>query len=214
MRCEPSAPVAPDARAAGFRHSGGRGVPGEGAARLPLSAKPVPEGRRAPCHSDMEAFLNKMQRMNGSAMVYRHFPFLLREGPRYPGCRVSGPSPAGRGHVQFATHNRALLPLRPDRSYGAGSRKHFFGSKSKKNQRISDCRPKRTGWGGIFVTPPPTLRNGFSVGGSRGLRPKSHGGMRLLDEMMTVQGVEQPTQALGVVYANGPKKGGICGVFP
>ena len=62
--------------------------------------------------------------------------------------------------------------------------------------------------------PPPThptslktskkwVSSGGCLGGSE---PKTHWGMRLLDEIMILQGVKLTIQPLGVGYANRPKK--------
>ena len=80
----------------------------------------------------------------------------------------------------------------------------------------------------IFDTPPTTpmpqsslktSKKWISSGGGLGWgsRPKTHWGMRLLDKIMTLQGVKLTIQPLGVGYANSPKKapkGGVCGVSP
>ena len=66
----------------------------------------------------------------------------------------------------------------PYKPYGVGTRKHFFGSNSKKTKRFMIFDPKK---GGVifltFLTPPPTpptpppppppppLKSGFQVGG-------------------------------------------------
>ena len=41
----------------------------------------------------------------------------------------------------------------PYKPYGVGTRKHFFGSKSKKTKRFMIFDPKKRG--GHFLTPPP-----------------------------------------------------------
>ena len=41
--------------------------------------------------------------------------------------------------------------------------------------------------------------------------PKTHSGMRLLDKIMILQGVELPIQPPGVGYANSPKKAKMGG---
>ena len=62
----------------------------------------------------------------------------------------------------------------PYTPYGVGTRKHFFGSKSKKTKRFMIFDPKK---GGVifstFLTPPPPLKSGFQVGGSGGVRTKN-----------------------------------------
>ena len=73
----------------------------------------------------------------------------------------------------------------PYKPYGVGTRKHFFGSKSKKTKRFMIFDPKK---GGSFFDPPPhpptptptptpLLENlkkvGFNWGGSRGVRTKN-----------------------------------------
>ena len=98
----------------------------------------------------------------------------------------------------------------PYKPHGVGTRKHFFGSKSKKNQKIHDFRPKKGG--DHFLTPahlPQKLQKvGFKWGGGGlgGSRPKTHWGMRLLDKIMILQGVKLTIQPLGVGYATRPKK--------
>ena len=69
----------------------------------------------------------------------------------------------------------------PYKPYGVGTRKHFFGSKSKKTKRFMIFDPKKGGV--IFLTPPPPppppplLENlkkvGFKWGGSGGVRTKN-----------------------------------------
>ena len=70
----------------------------------------------------------------------------------------------------------------PYKPYGVGTRKNFFGSKSKKTKKIHDFRPKKRG--GHFLTPPPTpphppplpqnlKKVGFKWGGSGGVRTKN-----------------------------------------
>ena len=104
----------------------------------------------------------------------------------------------------------------PYKPYGVGTRKQFFGSKSKKKQKIHDFRPKKKG--GSFLStfwtpphPPPTSlktsKKWVSSGGVLGgCGPKTHWGMRLLDKLMILQGVTLKTQPLGVGYANRPKE--------
>ena len=106
----------------------------------------------------------------------------------------------------------------PYKPYGVGTRKHFFGSKSKKTKRFMILDPKK---GGVifstFLPPPPNPPNphppqkiGFQVGGGLGgSGPKTHWGMRLLDKIMILQGVKLTIQPLGVGYANRPKWGGM-----
>ena len=64
----------------------------------------------------------------------------------------------------------------PYKPHGVGTRKHFFGSKSKKTKRFLIFDPKK---GGVifstFLTPPPPYpskppKSGFQVGGSGGVR--------------------------------------------
>ena len=107
----------------------------------------------------------------------------------------------------------------PYKPYGVGTRKHFFGSKSKKNQKIHDFRPKKRG--GSFFDPHPTpptpplpqnlKKVGFKWGGLGQSGPKTHWGMRLLDKIMILQGVKLTIQPLGVGYANSPKNAKIRG---
>ena len=74
-------------------------------------------------------------------------------------------------------------------------------------------------------TPPPPLPEnlkqvGFKWGGLGGSGPKPQWGMRLLDNIMILQGVKLTIQPLGVGYANSPKKAKMGGyvafspVFP
>ena len=115
-----------------------------------------------------------------------------------------------------------FAPYKPN---GVGTRKHFFGSKSKKNQKIHDFRPKKRG-GHFFDIfdphpppppphPPPLPQNlkkvGFKWGGLGGSGPKTHWGMRLLDKIMILQGVKLTIQPLGVGYANRPKNAKMGG---
>ena len=66
----------------------------------------------------------------------------------------------------------------PYKPYGVGTRKHFFGSKSKKTKRFMIFDPKK---GGVifstFLTPPHLPQNlkkvGFKWGGSRGVQTKN-----------------------------------------
>ena len=115
----------------------------------------------------------------------------------------------------------------PYKPYGVGTRKHFFGSKSKKTKRFMIFNPKKgTVIFSTFLTPPPTpptppppphlpqnlKKVGFKWGGSRGgSGPKTHWGMRLLDKIMILQGVKLTIQPLGVGYANRPKKAKMGG---
>ena len=111
----------------------------------------------------------------------------------------------------------------PYKPYGVGTRKHFFGSKSKKTKRFMICDPKK---GGVIFstfltppphppTPPPSLKTSkkwvSSGGGLGGSGPKTHWGMRLLDKIMILQGVKLTIQPLGVGYANRPKKAKMGG---
>ena len=104
----------------------------------------------------------------------------------------------------------------PYKPYGVGTRKHFFGSKSKKTKRFVIFDPKK---GGSFFDPPPhpppslkTSKKWVSSGGGLGgSGPKSHWGMRLLDKIMILQGVKLTIQPLGVGYANRPKKAKMGG---
>ena len=66
----------------------------------------------------------------------------------------------------------------PYRPYGVGTRKHFFGSKSKKTKRFMIFDPKKGGVNfSTFLTPPPTptppQKVGFKWGGSGGVRTKN-----------------------------------------
>ena len=111
----------------------------------------------------------------------------------------------------------------PYKPHGVGTRKHFFGSTSKKTKRLMIFRPKRRG-GVIFSTfltpPPPSPPNlpqnlkklGFKWGALGGSGPKTHWGMCLLDKIMILQGVKQTIQPLEVGYTNSPKKAqkGVC----
>ena len=103
-------------------------------------------------------------------------------------------------------------PYKPHR---VGTRKHFFGSKSKKAKRFVIFDPKKGGV--IFLNPPPQppppphlpenlKKVGFKWGGLGGSGPKTHWGMRLLDKIMILQGVKLTIQPFGVGYANRPKK--------
>ena len=101
----------------------------------------------------------------------------------------------------------------PYNTYGVGTRKHFFGSKSKKTKRFMILDPKKGGghFFDIFDHPPPptslkTSKKWVSSGGGLGgSGPKTHWGMRLLDKIMILQGVKLTIQPLGVGYANRPK---------
>ena len=109
----------------------------------------------------------------------------------------------------------------PYKPHGIGTRKHFFGSKSKKNQKIHDFQPKK--WGGHCLTPPPHPQNlkkvGFKWGGSRGVRTKnSMGGCvfwpkKIEKKKMILQGVKLTIQPLGVGYTNSPKKAKMGGMW-
>ena len=104
----------------------------------------------------------------------------------------------------------------PYKPYGVGTRKHFFGSKSKKTKRFIICDSKNH-----FLTPPPhphpppslkTSKKWVSSGGGLGgSGPKTHWGMRFLDKIMILQGVKLTIQPLGVGYANRPKKAKMGG---
>ena len=107
----------------------------------------------------------------------------------------------------------------PYKPYGVGTRKHFFGSKSKKTKRFMIFDPKK---GGVIFfdifdppptppppPPPPPKKWVSSGGGLGGSGPKTHWGMRLLDKIMILQGVKLTIQPLGVGYANRPKWGGM-----
>ena len=108
----------------------------------------------------------------------------------------------------------------PYKPHGVETRKHFFGSKSKKTKRFMIFDPKK---GGVifstFLPPPPPpppsskpQKSGFQVGGVwGGSGPKTHWGMRLLDKIMILQGVKRTIQPLGVGYANSPKKAKMGG---
>ena len=100
----------------------------------------------------------------------------------------------------------------PYKPYGVGTREHFFGSKSKKNQKIHDFRPKKEGghFFDIFDPPPPPPKKWVASGGGLGgSGPKTHWGMRLLGKIMILQGVKLTIQSLGVGYANRPKWWGM-----
>ena len=97
----------------------------------------------------------------------------------------------------------------PYKPYGVGTRKYFFGSKSKKTKRFMIFGPKKGGhFSDIFdpSSPPPhpppskPQKSGFQVGGGvlGGSGPKNHWGMRLLDKIMILQGVKLTIQPLGV----------------
>ena len=75
----------------------------------------------------------------------------------------------------------------PYKPYGVGTRKHFFGSKSKKTKRFMIFDPKKGGviFSTFILTPPPTpppptpppppplKKVGFKWGGSGGVRTKN-----------------------------------------
>ena len=108
-------------------------------------------------------------------------------------------------------HSSHSAPYKP---HGVGTRKNFFGSKSKKTKRFMIFDPKNGGV--IFWTPPPLPQNmkkvGFKWGGGLGgSGPKTHWGMHLLDKIMILQGVKLTIQPLGVGYANRPKKAQMGG---
>ena len=106
----------------------------------------------------------------------------------------------------------------PYKPHSVGIRKHFFSSKSKKNQKIRDFRPKKKG-GSFFDPPPPPThlpenlkKVGFKWGGVwGGSGPKTHWGMCLLDKIIILQGVKITIQRLGVGYTNRPKKAKMGG---
>ena len=112
----------------------------------------------------------------------------------------------------------------PYKPYGVGTRKHFFGSKSKKTKRFVIFDPKKGGviFFDIFDPPPPPPTHPHpplkgskkwvsSGGGLGGSGPKTHWGMHLLDKIMILQGVKLTIQPLGVGYANRPKKAKMGG---
>ena len=122
----------------------------------------------------------------------------------------------GRQNRQHSKNGRKVHKLHersshsaPYKPHGVGTRKHFFGSKSKKNQKIPDFRPKKRGGHPPPHHLPQNLKKvGFKWGGGGlgGSGPKTHWGMRLLDKIMILQGVKLTIQPLGVGYANRPKK--------
>ena len=68
--------------------------------------------------------------------------------------------------------------------------------------------PKKGGghFSDIFDPPPAPPKKWVSSGGGLGgSGPKTHWGMRFLDRIMILQGVELTIQPLGVGYANRPK---------
>ena len=108
----------------------------------------------------------------------------------------------------------------PYKPYGVGTRKHFFGSKSKKTKGFMIFDEKKGGV--IFSTfltppqpPPPSLKTSkkwvSSGGGLGGSGPKTHWGIPLLDKIVILQGVKPTIQPLGVGYANRPKKAKMGG---
>ena len=108
----------------------------------------------------------------------------------------------------------------PYKPYGVGTRKHFFGSKSKKTKRFMIFDPKKVGV--IFSTfltpphphPPPPLKGSkkwVSSGGSGGGRTKNSLGDAFIGQIMILQGVKLTIQPLGVGYANSPKKAKMGG---
>ena len=112
----------------------------------------------------------------------------------------------------WKVHQRSSHSV-PYKPHGVGTRKHFFGSKSKKTKRFMIFDPKKGG--DHFLTPlhPPfSLKSSekwvSSWGGlgGGGVRTKTHWGMRLLDKIMILQGVKPTIQPLGVGYAIRPKK--------
>ena len=79
----------------------------------------------------------------------------------------------------------------------------------KKNQKLHDFRHQTGGGGCRFFFQhfgPPPKKSGLNGGGG-GSGPKTHGGMRFLDKIMSLQRVKPPIRPLGVRYANRPKKG-------
>ena len=119
------------------------------------------------------------------------------------------------GWKMHKLHQHSSHPA-PYKPHGVGTRKHFFGSKSKKTKRFMIFDPKKGGvhFFDIFDPPPhpPTPpskppKSGFEVGGGGGgSGPKTHWGMHLLDKIMILQGAKQTIQPLGVGYANRFKK--------
>ena len=117
-------------------------------------------------------------------------------------------------------HSSHSAPYKP---HGVGTRKQFFCSKSKKPKRFMIFEPQNKGRGS-FSDPPPTptclksSKKWVSGKGDLGVSgPKTHWGMHLLDNVMSLQRVIPTIQPLGVGYANRPQKaqnGGLCGVFP
>ena len=82
----------------------------------------------------------------------------------------------------------------PYKPHGVGTRKNFFGSKSKKTKRFMIFDPKK---GGVIFfdifdppphPPPPSLKTSkkwvSSGGGLGGSGPKTHWGMRLLRKIV------------------------------
>ena len=98
--------------------------------------------------------------------------------------------------------------------------KSLMSDESKKTKRFMIFDPKKGG--GHFLTPPlnpPTSLKSSkkwvsSGGGLGGSGPKTHGGMRLLDKIMILQGVKPTIQPLGPGYANRPKMGGYVAFSP
>ena len=113
----------------------------------------------------------------------------------------------------------------PYKANGVGTRKHFFGSKSKKTKRFMIFDPKEGGFiFSTFLTPPPPpppphtppfpqnlKKVGFKWGGLGGSGPKINWGRCLLDKIMILQGVRLTIQPLGVGYANRPKNAKMGG---
>ena len=74
------------------------------------------------------------------------------------------------GEKMHKLHQRSSHSA-PYKPHGVGTRKHFFGSESKKNQKIHDFRPKKRG-GHLLIPPhhlPQNLKKvGFKWGGPGG----------------------------------------------
>ena len=121
------------------------------------------------------------------------------------GCQNRKHSKNGRKVHKLHERSSHSAPHKP---HGVRTRKHFFGSKSKKTKRFMIVDPKKGG--SIFALPPTSLKSskkvGFKWGGSGGSGPKTNWGMHLLDKIMILQGVKLTIPPLGVGYANRPKK--------
>ena len=106
----------------------------------------------------------------------------------------------GRQNRQHTKNGWKVHKLRsshsaPYKLHGVGNRKHFLGSISKKTKRFM-----------IFRPPSQNLQKvGFKWGGLEGSGPKTHCGMRLLDEIMILQRVKQ-FNSLGWGTRRGPKR--------